>query len=128
MRFRQLRRAFGPGPRRQGYGHRIDLKFTTNNGTDHTSEHAKFEVIGYSTFRDMTSQKFPFQKGTSHCDSIFTPCNRAKLNKSIFMLQNSTKLYPFLHFHSFQAKQKNSYVQFFETCRFRNNCSPPPPW
>ena len=29
--------------------------------------------FGFSTFKDMTSQKFPFQNRTSHCDSIFTP-------------------------------------------------------
>ena len=80
MRFRQLR-AFWPRPRKHGNGYRIDSKFATNNGTDDTSKHAKFEVIGCSTFRDMTSQKFPFQKGTSHRNSIFTPWNRAKLEK-----------------------------------------------
>ena len=56
--FRQLRgegggRLFGPTPRKQGYGYRIDLKFATNNSTDDTSKHAKFKVIGCSTFRDM---------------------------------------------------------------------------
>ena len=77
---------------------------------DDTGKHAKFKVIGCSTFRDMTSQKFPFQKGTSHCHSIFTPWNRTKLEKkSLFMPEDifpGTKLYPPLHFHGFQAKQK----------------------
>ena len=39
---------------------------------DDTSKHAKFQVDGFSTFGDMTSQKFPFHNGTSHRDSIFT--------------------------------------------------------
>ena len=46
----------------------------------------------------MTSQKFPFQNGTSHRDSEFTPWNRAKLEKkSLFMPENifpGTNLYP----------------------------------
>ena len=99
LRFRQLRGgAFWLRPRRQGYGYRIDLKFATNNGTDDTSKRAKFNVIGCSTFRDMRSEKFPFQKGTSHRDSIFTSWNRAKLEKqSLFIPENifsGTKSYP----------------------------------
>ena len=97
---------------------------------DDTSKHAKFKVIGCSTFRDMTPQLFPFQKGTSHRDSIFTPWNRAKLGKkSLFMPENifsGTKLYPSLHFHVFQAKQKNLYVEFFKTSHFKNNWRNPP--
>ena len=76
MRFCQLRGGGGgggwPGPRKQGYGYRIDVKFPTNNGTDDTSKHEKFKVIGCSTFIDMTSQKFPFEKGMSR-NSIFPP-------------------------------------------------------
>ena len=60
----------------------------------------------------MTSQKFLFQKGTSHRDSIFTPWNRAELQKIIFFMPENifsgTKLYPLLHFHRFEAKQKKS--------------------
>ena len=57
LRFRQLSGggAFWPVPRKQGYSYRIDLKFATNNGTDDTSKHAKFKVIGCSTFRATTS-------------------------------------------------------------------------
>ena len=56
LRFCQLHvwGAFGPRPRKQGYGYRINLKFATNNGMDDTSKHVKFKVIGCSTFRDMT--------------------------------------------------------------------------
>ena len=69
----------------------------------------------------MTSQKFSFQKVTTHRDSIFTPWNRAKLEKNHFMPEHNfsgTNLYPSLHFHGFQVKQKKSYVQFFETSHF----------
>ena len=69
------RGAFWPGLRKQGYGYRINLKFATNSGMNDTSTHAKFEVIGCPTFKDMTSQKFPLLKGTSHHDSIFTAPN-----------------------------------------------------
>ena len=87
------------------------------------------------------SQKFPFKNGTSHRDSILIPWNRAELEKnhflclkthlsrfdiyspepsktrekSLFMPENifpGTNLYPSLHFHGFEAKQKNSHVQF----------------
>ena len=85
------------------------MKFGTNNGTDDTSKPAKFYGIGYSTFRDMTSQTFPFEKETNHCDSIFTPWNRAKLEKITFYTRKHLfwhKIIPPLHFHCFQAKQK----------------------
>ena len=49
-----------------------------------TSKHTKFEVIGFSTFRNMKSQEFPFQNGMSHRDSIFTPWNQTKLEKNHF--------------------------------------------
>ena len=37
-----------------------------------------------------------------------------------------SNLYSPLHFHGSEAKQKNLYVQFFETSHFKNNCSNPP--
>ena len=38
--------------------------------------HAKFEVDSFSSFGDMTSQNFPWNKGTSHRIRAFTPRNR----------------------------------------------------
>ena len=52
---------------------------------DTTSEHAKFQGDDFSTFGDMTSQKFPFQNGTSHRNSIFTSWIQAKLDKNHFL-------------------------------------------
>ena len=52
---------------------------------DATSKHEKFQVDGFSTFGDMTSQKLPFQNGTSHRDSIFTSWIQAKLDKNHFL-------------------------------------------
>ena len=133
LRFLQLRGgggggAFRPGPRKQGYGYRIDLKFGTNNGTDNTSKLTKFKGISCCTFRDITSQKFPFQKGTSHRDSIFTLWNRGKLEKYHFLTLKTSFLAQNYTFHgSIQARQKNSYVQLFEMSHFKNNCSKPPP-
>ena len=49
--------------------------------------------------------------------------------KSLFMPENIflwINLYPLLHFHGFEAKQKTSYAQFFKTSHFKNNCSNPP--
>ena len=81
----------------------------------------------------MTSQKFPFQNGTSHCDSIFTPWNGAKLEKITFMPEtifSGTKSYPPppppSAFPCFSSKTKrNSYFQLFEMSHLRNNCSNP---
>ena len=124
-------RAYWPGSIKQDYFYRIDLKSTTNNVTDDTSKHTKFKVICYSTFRDMTSQKFPFQNGTSHCDSIFTPGIEQNSNKITFHAWKHLfwhKLYPppLLCISMFfkQNKNSNSYVQFFETSHFKNNCRP----
>ena len=80
----------------------------------------------------MTSQKFPFQNGTGHCDSIFTCWIQAKLDKNHFMTENifpGIKVLPSppppQHFHSFEAKQEMSYAQFFKTSHFKNNyCNP----
>ena len=77
----------------------------------------------------MTSQKFAFQNGTSHCDLIFTPGIEQNSRKITFMPENifpGTDLYPPLHSHGSEAKQKNSYVQFYEMSHFKNNCSNPP--
>ena len=97
MRFRQLRGgggAFWPGPRKQGYGYRIDLKFATNNGTDYTSKRTKFKVIGCSTFRDMTLQNF-LSRREQVIAIRYLPWNRANLEKShllclktFFLVQN----------------------------------------
>ena len=37
---------------------------------------AKFESGSSSSFRDMTSQNFPWKKGTSHQIQLFTPGKR----------------------------------------------------
>ena len=132
LRFRQLwgggGGAFWPGPRKQGYGYRTNLKFATKNGTDDTSKHAKFKVISCSTFRDMMSQKFPFQKGTSDRDSIFTPWMES--SKSLFTPENifsGTKLYPPLHFKlhkwSINFSMKNSYAKDLNSVIQRAICA-----
>ena len=38
--------------------------------------HAKFEADSSSSFGDMTSQNFPWKKGTSHQIRVFTPGKR----------------------------------------------------
>ena len=67
---------FLPGPRKQGYSYRIELKFATNNGADDTSKNAKFKVIGSSTFREIRRHK--------NESSIFTPWKRTKTQKITF--------------------------------------------
>ena len=37
---------------------------------------AKFEADRFSSFGDMTSQNFPWKKGTSHQIRLFTPGKR----------------------------------------------------
>ena len=116
LRFRQLREggAFWPGPRKQGYGYWIDLKFATNNGMDDSSKHAKFKVIDCSTFRCMTSQKFPFQKGTNHLSSISYPLESSKTRKNHFFClkksQFGTKLYPSPLCISMVFKQNKTFI------------------
>ena len=100
---------FWPGSRERGYGWRIELKFGTNNGSDHISKHGKFYAIDFSTFRDMTSQKCPFQNGSGSLRFDIYPLESSKTwEKSLFMPENifsCTNLYS-LHFHGFEAKQK----------------------
>ena len=48
--------------------------------------------------------------------------------KSLLIPRNifsGPRLFSPMHFPSFQAKQKNSYIQFFETCHLKNNCNNP---
>ena len=86
MRFLQLQwGAFWPGPRKQGYGYQIDLKFATKNCTDDSSKHAKFKVIGCSTFRDMTSQKFPFHLGNELSQFDIYPRESSETRKNLFL-------------------------------------------
>ena len=132
MRFRQLHAGggtFWPEPSKQGYSYRINFKFATNNGMDNTSKRAKFKVIGCSTFRDMTSQKFSFRKGTSHNDSIFLPPGiEQNSKKSLFCLktsflsQNST---PFV-FPWFSSKTKKFICSIFRDVSFQKQLQQPP--
>ena len=96
--------------------------FYANNGTNDTSKHAKFKVDGWFTFRDMTSQNVSFQKGTSHHDSIFTPWNRAKLEKNHFLCLKTSHLFwhkinppppPPSAFPSFSSKTKKFTCSLF---------------
>ena len=77
---------------------------------DDTSKHAKFQVDGFFTFGDMTSQKFPFQNGTSHRDSIFTSWIQAKFDKNHFLCLETPFLAqsytPFCISIVFKQKQK----------------------
>ena len=81
--------AFWPGPRKEGYGYWIDLKFATNNGTSDTSKHAKFDVSGCSTFRDMTSQKVPFRRERVTAIRYLPPGIEENSKKSLFSLKTS---------------------------------------
>ena len=83
--------------------------------------------FGCSIFRDMTSQKFSFQKETSHRDSIFTPWNRTKLEtnhflclKTFFLSQNYTPS-AFAWFSSKTKKLKN-----FRDVLFQKQLQQPP--
>ena len=58
--------------------------------------YAKILIDGFSTFGNMTSQKFPFQNETSHWDSIFTCWIQAKLDKNHFMPEN---IFPGINFY-----------------------------
>ena len=82
---------FGPDPEKQGYGLRIELKFGTNNGTDNTKiliNMQNFKLLAILLLEILRHKVTPFQKGTSHRDSIFTPWNRGKFDKSVFITGN----------------------------------------
>ena len=88
---------------------------------DSTSKHAKFKVIDFSTFRVMTSQSYPSQKGTTHRDLIFTPWNRPKFEK----ITSDPKLYSPMHFPGFQAKQKAHMFNFFRHLIYKTTAAIP---
>ena len=102
-----------------------DKTFETNfnNGTHDTSKHV------FYTFRDVTSQTFPFQNGTSHRDSIFTPWNRAKLEKNHFFLPKNifrgTNLYSLCIFMVLK-RNKKFVCSIFRDVLFQNQLQQPP--
>ena len=49
----------------QGYHQLIEMKFCFRDSQKSMPD-AKFEPGNFSSFGDMTSQNFPFKKGTSH--------------------------------------------------------------
>ena len=76
----------------------------------------------------MTSQKFPFQNGTSHRDSVFTLWKHAKLGKITFMPKNifpGTNLYPLC---ISMALKQNKYFVFsiFRDVSFQKQMQQPP--
>ena len=86
-------------------------------------------VDGFSTFGDMTSQKFPFHNGTSHRDSIFTPWNQAKLDKNHFLCLKTSFLaqsYTPLCI-SIVFKQKQKFIgSIFRDVSFQKQLQQPP--
>ena len=86
-----------------------------------------FKSMAFLLLEILRHKVTPLQKGTSRRDSIFTPWNRPKFEKkSPFIPENifsGPALYFPMHFPGFQAKQKNSYVQFLEMSHLKNNCS-----
>ena len=106
------------------------MQFDTNNGTDDTSRYSKFEVIGFSTFRDMTSQKFPLQNGISYRNSILPHGMEQNSRKIIFMPENifpGTNLYPPLTLHGFEVKQKVRMFNFSRCVISKPAAAAPPP-
>ena len=77
----------------------------------------------------MKSQKFPLQNGTSHRDSVFTPWNRAKLEKNHFLCLKTSflaQIYASLHFHGFEAKQIFRVFNFSRCLISKTNAATPP--
>ena len=76
----------------------------------------------------MTSQKLPFQNGTSHRDSVFTPGNEQNSAKITFYAQNifpGTNLYPL---RISMALKQNKYFVFsiFRDVSFQKQMQQPP--
>ena len=78
----------------------------------------------------MMSQKFPFQNGTSHCDSIFTSWIQAKLDKNHFLCLKT----PFLAQSytplciSIVFKQKQKFHRFNFSRRLISKTTAATPW
>ena len=67
-----------------------------------------FKVIGFSTFRDMTSQKFSFQKGVISILYLSPGIEQNSRKITFYAWKHLSwhKFIPRLHFHGFEAKQK----------------------
>ena len=62
---------------------------------------AKFEVDSFSSSGDMTSQNFPWKKGTSREISLFTPKTVLTFSKNVFQFQQVSSREKFSHFQNF---------------------------
>ena len=69
-------RSPGPDAKNQGYHQPIEMKLCMSHYYHKIIHDAKFEAGGSSSFGDMTSQKFPRNKGTSHQIRLFTTGKR----------------------------------------------------
>ena len=67
----------GPDAKNQGYHHpiemRVEMKLCVSQYSHESMSDAKFESGSFSSYGDMTSQKFPRKRGISHSIRIFTP-------------------------------------------------------
>ena len=73
------------------------------------------KIIGFSTFRDMMSQKVLLQKRTGHRDSVITNWNPAKLEKIIL-----PSAFPW-----FSSKTKNFICSIFQDVSFQKQLQQP---
>ena len=108
-----------PGPRKHGYSQLIDLKFSASNGIHNTSKHGEFSVIGFSTFRNMTSQIYPSPERNESSQFDIYPLESIKIFFKISHFMNifsGPKLYTPMHLCGFQRKQK---IHMFNCLRCR---------
>ena len=78
----------------------------------------------------MTSQKFLFQNGTSHRDSIFTPWNRAKHGKNHFLCLKTSflaQIYTPLCISMALKRNKKFVCSIFRDVSFQKQLQQPPP-
>ena len=82
----------------------------------------KFQVIGCFTFRDNDVTKISVIRCLPPGIEEKLEKNHFLCLKTSFLSQNYTPLCISMVF----KQDKNSYVQYFETSHFKNNCSNPP--
>ena len=97
----------------------IDMKLCMSHYIHKSIPHAKLEADSSSSFGDMTSQNFPWKKGTSHQIRLFTSRKTGlTFKKWVFMsgiVLLDPKLTHHVNFSNFQAEEKFLIFKIFGT-------------
>ena len=90
----EARKLRGQDAKNQSYHQPIEMNFRMSNYSYKSMPDIKSGFGSFSSFGDMTSQNFPFKKGTSHRIRIFAPENGFNSKKSFSFI--STQNWPLM--------------------------------